>query len=602
MNKKIVLVIILIIASFLRLWKISEVPVSLFGDELDVGYHAYSILKTGKDYSGNPWPLHFQSLAEWRTPLYLYSAVPTVAIFGISPLGVRLPAAIFGILGVWLFYLLVGELIKLAGDRGGRDPDTRASASWRRALAGGKPLAGPALPLIAAALLAISPWHIQYSRAGFEVTQMLAFFLAGLWLFLKGLKSGKWLPLSAICFALAPWVYSTAKFFVPLTLLALLVIWRKELFGIGKKWLVWSAIALVVIGGPIAASTIFGGGTERFSYLSVFTDPTTIPEVGFARLRDAMIRTPGVEFGVQPEIIDRAAHNKVLFWTNVLGRNYLQSFSTHFLFLEGDLNLRHSLQNFGQFYRFEILFLLAGMIFFFKSQLDRKIKFFLIFWLLAAPIPAALTRDGGMHATRLFFFLPPLILLNTLGIFQIIELVKKRYVKVAVASIAGLYLFGFASYQHNYWVHYPWDSERWWHAGFGEAINGVKEVEGNYDRIIISTADEPPWIFFAGWYEYPPQKWHENYPFKKKEIRGFGEISYIDKFYFGTAQPKSGIYSLAEFLDEKTLYLASAKEFNINFIQEPERLPKNLTLVKAIPYPSGEPVFYLFTLNPQNNK
>ena len=103
MMRRHLLLTILIVTSILRLWKLDEVPVSLFGDELDVGYHAYSILKTGKDYSGNFMPLHFQSLAEWRTPLYLYSAVPTVAMFGISPWGVRLPAAIFGILGMWLF-------------------------------------------------------------------------------------------------------------------------------------------------------------------------------------------------------------------------------------------------------------------------------------------------------------------------------------------------------------------------------------------------------------------------------------------------------------------------------------------------------------------
>src|SRR3989344_5610124 len=87
-KSKILLAIILVAAAFLRLWKLAEVPVSLFGDELDVGYHAYSILKTGRDYSGNFMPLHFHSLAEWRTPFYLYSSVPTVAIFGISALGV----------------------------------------------------------------------------------------------------------------------------------------------------------------------------------------------------------------------------------------------------------------------------------------------------------------------------------------------------------------------------------------------------------------------------------------------------------------------------------------------------------------------------------
>src|SRR3989338_2374980 len=98
------LLVILLVASLLRLWKLDQVPVSLFGDELDVGYQAYSILKTGKDYYGNPWPMHFHSLAEWRTPLYLYSAVPTVAVFGISPLGVRLPPPTFGVFALFFFF------------------------------------------------------------------------------------------------------------------------------------------------------------------------------------------------------------------------------------------------------------------------------------------------------------------------------------------------------------------------------------------------------------------------------------------------------------------------------------------------------------------
>src|SRR3990167_5655846 len=144
--RKYFLIGIILLAAILRLWKLSSVPVSLFGDELDLGYHAYSVLKTGKDYSGNFMPLHFQSLAEWRTPLYLYSAVPTVAIFGVSPLGVRLPAAMFGILGVWGLYLLVKEIAK-----------------------------NEKLAVISSFVLAISPWHIQYSRGGFEATMLISF-------------------------------------------------------------------------------------------------------------------------------------------------------------------------------------------------------------------------------------------------------------------------------------------------------------------------------------------------------------------------------------------------------------------------------------------
>jgi 4-amino-4-deoxy-L-arabinose transferase-like glycosyltransferase len=139
--KKYLLIIILVLATFLRLYKLSINPPSMFGDEADLGYQAYSILKTGKDYQGNFMPLNFHSLAEYRTPLYLYSAVPTVAIFGVSPLGVRLPAAIYGVLSVLGFYLLVSKM---------------SNGNWKMAS-------------IASFLLAISPWHLQYSRAGFVI-------------------------------------------------------------------------------------------------------------------------------------------------------------------------------------------------------------------------------------------------------------------------------------------------------------------------------------------------------------------------------------------------------------------------------------------------
>ncbi|MBI4058834.1 hypothetical protein HY404_01185 [Candidatus Microgenomates bacterium] len=601
MLKKIPLLLvgILLIASFLRLWRLDQVPVSLFGDELDLGYQAYSILKTGRDYSGNFMPLHFQSLAEWRTPLYLYSAVPTVALFGISPLGVRLPAAIFGILGVWIFYSLISELLKgTTGPAGGssRPMSSLNAAGTRRDSLRPR---HPSLPILAALFLAISPWHIQYSRAGFEVTQMLTFFLAGLWFFLRGLKNGKWLPWSAACFALTPWVYSTAKLFMPLFLTALVLIYRKEIFKAGKKWLLWSVVALFLVGSPIAYSTVFGGGTARFSYLSIFTDPTVVPQIGWDRLRDAKVADPDVKFGAQPSLVDRVFHNKLLYWWNMFVRNYLQVFSTQFLFIQGDLNLRHSLNEMGQLYRIDLIFLLAGLAFFIVSPVNGKMKTLIVFWILAAPIPAVLTRDGGMHATRLFFLLPTLIFLIAFGVYGIWLNVSARWKKTVALAIGGVYVLTFILYQHSFWVHYPWESERWWHFGWQEAVKTIKAEENNFDKIIISTAGEPPWIFFAGAYQYPPQKWQENFPFPKTDLPGYGLVSHLDKFYFASPPLKSGIYSLSEFLDEKTLYLANAKEFNVNIIQEPGTLPKNLKLIRAIAYPSGEPAFYLLTLNSQ---
>lgn len=563
---KILLVVILLVASFLRLWKLSVNPVSLFGDELDLGYQAYSILQTGRDYQGNFMPIHFHSMAEWRTPLYLYSAVPTVALFGISPLGVRLPAAIFGILGVFAMYLLVKEISK-----------------------------NESLSQVAAGMLAISPWHLQYSRAGFEVTEMLFFLLLGLWLFFKTIneKNGKWLWLSVVCLVLTPWIYSTAKLFTPFLLVFLFLMWRKEIMSVEKRNLYKAVLAGLIVGLPIAYGALFGGGAARFNYISVFSDPTTIPEVGFSRSEDAKVRGE-TGMGLSPKLTDRVFHNKFTKWGEVVTRNVFQPFSTEFLFIKGDPDPRHSV-GIGEFYKIDAIFLILGIVFFFTKFSDKKIKLLLVFWTLMGVIPAAITRDGGNHATRVILILPPLIFLISYGIIGSIRALPKKQGLLLGAGYAMALLISFIFYMHAYWVHYPYESERWWHYGWVPAVAEIKSIDSNYDKVIISMAVEPAWIFFAGAYEFPPDIWQREFsPENGVEVPGFGKISHVGKFYFGTPQPDVQIYGINRFIDTKTLYLANAKEVGANLMMEPEKMPSGLKLIKTVAFPSGEPAFYLF--------
>ena len=605
-NKKL-LVAIIVIAGALRLYGLNEVPVSLFGDELDVGYHAFSILKTGKDYSGNSWPLHFQSLAEWRTPLYLYSCVPTVALFGISPLGVRLPAAIFGILGVWGISLLVNEIL-------GQKKFSIFNFQF-------------SIGEVAALMLAISPWHIQYSRAAFEVTQLLAFLIFGLYFFFRSVNNGrhpervkrvegsrrdstassvrqasfqndrdggKYLWLSVVLLTFTPWIYSTAKLFTPLLLLALFILWRKELFRLPKRQLTKAVVAGLMVGLPVVFSTLFGGGSQRFGYISVFSDPTRETEIGFAREFDARVRGE-MGVGLQPTLADKAFHNKLTFWGKKISDNFLQSLSTDFLFINGDPNLRHSINGMGQFYKIELVALLLGIIFFFTAKVDTKLKALIVFWILAGILPASITRDGGNHATRLILILPPLVFLISYGLVETTQRLKDKYKLFFHTTYYLLLATCFVFYQHQFWIHNPWNSERWWHSGFRDAIQSIKVVEKNYDKVIISMQSEPAWIFFAAHYEYPPEKWHNEFPVGNDvELFGFGKVSHTDKFYFGSPQ-ELGLYDWGKIMDEKTLYMASEKEVGINLIREPERAPSDLQLIKSIAYPSGEPAFYLFS-------
>lgn len=548
------LVLIIFIASFIRLWNLGKVPVSLFSDELDVGYQAYSIIKTGKDYSGNPWPLGFQSLADYRTPFYIYSAIPSVYFFGITPYGVRLPAAVFGILGVVAIYLLSKEL---TGSR--------------------------SIGLVSAFVLALSPWHIQYSRAAFEVTMLLVFLIFGLYFFFKSLKKGKYLWLSVLLLVSTPLIYSTAKLFTPFLLLFLFLAYRGDILKMSKKYLLYAVAAGLICGIPIAYSTLLGGGTQRFDYISIFTDPTQQGEVGYARLTDAQVG--GTSRNLIYKIESRLVHNKFTFWGDKIIVNYFEAFSTNFLFIKGDLNLRHSIQGVGEFYKVEAAAILLGLSSFFIFFKNRRVKSLIAFLILFGVVPSAITRDGGTHATRLILILPPLVLLIAYGLVEGTKLFGKRLRKYFLFLYILLYIGGFFFYQHNYWVHNPWYSERWWHAGFKEMVQSIKELQGNYDKIIISNAGEPPKIFFAAWYQFPPDRWQKD--FTKENVEGFGDLEKIDKFYFGQVSSR-GIYGLSKVIDSKTLYVAAEREM------EPGRIPADLHLVKTIRYPSGEPAFYLF--------
>ncbi|MEJ2441618.1 MAG: hypothetical protein P8Y06_01705, partial [Patescibacteria group bacterium] len=251
----------------------------------------------------------------------------------------------------------------------------------------------------------------------------------GLYFFFKSLKEGKWLWLASALLVTTPLIYSTAKLFTPALILVLLLLWRKEIFKLSKKHLINAAITLVILGGITSYATLFSGGGQRFGYISVFSDPTIEPEVGTARLRDARMRNE-TGYGLTPAFTDRLFHNKITFWRENITRNILQSFSTDFLFVKGDLNLRHSIDGMGQFYRIEFITMLLGVILFFTKFKDKKIKILVAFWILFGVIPAAITRDGGKHATRLILILPPLMLLVSYGLLEGLKLLKKNWAKV----------------------------------------------------------------------------------------------------------------------------------------------------------------------------
>ena len=548
--------IILILALFLRLYKLNQLE--LFGDELDVGYHAYSLLLTGRDYRGQKWPVYIHSFSEWRAPLLMYAAAPFVGVFGLNEWGVRLPAVFFGILDIIFLALFVWEL------------------SRKEELA-----------LVSAFLLAVAPWHIHYSRAAFEVTLLLFLLLAGGWALLRGWRQHqkKMFWLAGLAFALTFYTYSTANLFTPSFLLGVAIIYFPKIKRQFSFWMKWGLVMAILV-TPLFWMVIRGPAAGRFELISIFHDPQARAQIIFKR-----------NTGVASPLVERFFHNKATAWGKSLLANYLTAFFTQFLFLTGDPRPRHNLPQSGEFF-WPLIFFLAAGFWQLKKCFSKKERRLLLLWLLLAPLPAALTVGGGNHATRLFLLLPPLAIVMASGLMLVWQ--KRLGALVAVAAILILLLF----WEHNYLVHYPREQYRYWHYGYREAMTWLNDHQGNYSQIIINNSHEPALIRYLFWIKRDPA-WFQKHFHSDQEKKGIlpnWQGFRLGKVFFGRISKRDKVAWLQKHLLPKTAYLAFQKDEipgDWNWQKAP---PRGLRVLKLIHDPWGKPLMEWITKQGPGNQ
>lgn len=170
---------------------------------------------------------------------------------------------------------------------------------------------------------------------------------------------------------------------------------------------------------------------------------------------------------------------------------------------------------------------------------------------------------------------------------------------LARAGTFGAYLISLIFFVHQYMVHYPIESERWWHAGIKEVIIETKNQALAYDRVIISQNDEPLFKFFLSYAKFPPQELQEHFP-EREDFAPFGKVRKLDNFYFTSEGTGIGLYELGAKLPPRTLYLATQKEIVQDLKNEPSRVPADLKLIKVFTFPSGLANFYLFSSSKTN--
>lgn len=491
-RKLFIFIIILFIAIFLRLWQLGSVPISPDWDEAALGYNAYSILHTGRDEYGQFLPVVFRSFDDYKPGLYIYLSIPSIAVFGLSTFAVRLPSAIAGISTVIIAFFLVRELF----------------TSYIKTTFNSTNLA-----FVVMSLLAISPWHLQFSRIAFEANIGLCFNVLGVYLFLLALRKPWLLSLTWLSFILSMYAYQSEKVFTPLIFLSLMVIFRKIVWRLPKKYLIVSAcIALIALIPLINFSFTNKEAFARAKGVSIFSKSTELLANTTKKVEQDKKRN---------DIAGLFLHNWRLEYGRIILSNYLAHFNPIWIFIKGDYqNNRHHAPDMGLEYLVLMPFILIGIYQLIFEKFDNKIKLVIFSWFLFSPIPASITIDVP-HAVRTLNMLPTLQIFSALGIITVYLYLSKLFRKELKQKVFSFSIFiiiilafpfNFIYYLDQYFVQQNYFYAYDWQYGYENVIEHLKPIKNNYKKILVSNRGSmtQSYMFFLFYLQYDPKKYLQN--------------------------------------------------------------------------------------------
>jgi 4-amino-4-deoxy-L-arabinose transferase-like glycosyltransferase len=540
--KKYLFFLILIIAIALRFYNLGIEPASLDWDEASLGYNSYSLLLNGSDEFGNSWPLSIRSFNDYKPPGYSYLGIIPTAIFGLNEFSTRFPSALFGVLTVVSVYFLTKEFFDSSFNKNNI-------------------LKAENIALVSMFIFAISPWHLQFSRAAFEGNIAVFFVTTGMLFTLKWLRTNNpWFSyVAVIFFGGAMYAYHAARLVIPVLLFGMALRYRK-FFLRNIPFTASATFLLIILISPLIITLTRGTAASRFSSVSIFNPENVNERAIYYNYEDKL--------GGQNLV--SLTHNKYIQYTIEFIGGYISHYNAINMFLVGDSVERHHAPDMGLFYLVELPFILIGIVTLIKTQF--KYKFIFFYWVAIAPIPAAIST-GNPHAIRSILFLPLPQIAIAIGLLQAYILFSKfksklRYKAIAeicIALVALVFLFNFAYYLNQYHVHQSKEYAAYWQYGYREMIEYVKQNESKYRKVVVTTAYDQPYIYFLYYKKYDPRIWVNNGDY----ARGF------DKYEF-----------------RKVEWESDRKLYNTLLVGHPLEVPeKELGTLEVIKFPGGNDTF-----------
>ncbi len=436
------IVLCIVVAIFLRFYKLGNLPSGLTWDEAAIGYNAYGLLTNHRDEWLHRTPVVFQSFGDYKSPLLVYMTMIPVLLFGLTDFSVRIWNAVLGSALVVLCWHLFSHFVQ---NELGKTPKEHRLSS-----------------LIVTLCVALSPWGIQYSRMGFESMIAAFFTLLGVTLYFhwKWSKSTEkihffYLLGMLISFVLAIYAYHSAKVVVPLTFLALFL-FEPKIFLSRIRQIVLAGCIAFFIAIPFFYASLFGKANARAFSTTIFSSKQ--PVLHFAQ-------------------------------------NVQKHADLSFLLFGADQTYRHSTKQMGVFYPIELGLLLMGILIVVKKKYRKMGLFFVLFCI--GFVPASLGIDAP-HGNRAFLAFPWGQMFLGIVPLWIGEKFQHKlwYKSIFYLAVFGVLLFSSLRYRQVYETVYTSSlALQDFGYGYGELLTYVREQEKSVDRVYFTNRYGQAYIY-----------------------------------------------------------------------------------------------------------
>lgn len=549
----VLLIIILLASGALRIAELTQAPPGLNQDEAVNAWNAWCLLKTGCDQTGAPWPIFYMhALGENRSTLFLYALLPVEAVGGLNAWTARLPSAAGGVLTILLMYWIGAKLFN-------------------------RPTG-----LVAAALLAVSPWHIQLTRLGHEaalgpllVTLPLAALLwAGFPLHDGQARASWWKALLAgLVAGIACYGYPAVRLFLPVFLTCCVL-------ANGRAW--WNLVRSRAGSGALVALLIGVGVT--FGPLAY--EHLAHPEVLTKRAAHIWLWEDADPLGVRV--------------TKVLAR-YAEHFGPDFLFRNGDRFEVQGTHGFGELQWYTLPLLVGGMALTLRHVRTSRAARVALAWLILYPLGDCLyvhmtytlpdgTEHMSLHALRSAPGLTGLALLAAVGAVALFRVIWQRQRTAALSAALALGLaaivldarflvcfFGEHNRRPAVW--------RDFHVELVQACDWLRLRLPQADAVFVRPSNmNVPYVVMLVALGYDPQQWFRD----SREVFMVGEwehYSRVGKLHF--------MYDLDASRRKLRELQNNGRPDRVIFIVRPGEMKAGRPVL-TIPGPTGQPALLVY--------